>query len=239
MNYFKECKDVRVLSVVRTECPDWQATRNGKRYNGKCVLPDHGRRHKTVSPDLWSPCFVVDDHFNKWFCNGECAQTKGNDAVDFIYYLKGFADRKEAAAYLLAHKADYEQWTEPPEESEPEPEHKPVWDWKRALQPFPWHHIETLSDLRGVSQRSVRTAINRGLLWSLSSYEGEAWVVTDWTRRQAVWRKLDGTLWKDGSKAKLLKGCSGKRCIGLDSALAFGQIVVVEGGPDLLAARQS
>jgi len=58
-------------------------------------------------------------------------------------------------------------------------------------------------------------------------------------REQAIRRRMDGLPWDGGAKSKLLPGCTGKAEIGLQEALAFddgGEIIVVEGGPDLLAA---
>jgi hypothetical protein len=85
------------------------------------------------------------------------------------------------------------------------------------------------------------------LLWLLpyrynsikSRRQGDAWLITDRSRQQAMRRRMDGEKWYGGAKSKLLPGCSGKTEIGLQEALAVsaeGEIVIVEGGPDLLAA---
>ena len=52
-------------------------------------------------------------------------------------------------------------------------------------------------------------------------------------------RRMDGFHWYGGAKSKLLPGCSGKTEIGLQEALSVSaekEIIIVEGGPDLLAA---
>jgi hypothetical protein len=105
----------------------------------------------------------------------------------------------------------------------------------------------------------IRRAIELGLLWYLPERQWgshgrdekglgvyqyhirkdpESWVITDRTREQAMRRRLDGMPYSGGAKSKLLPGCSGKTQIGLFEALSCQgeQIVIVEGGPDLLAA---
>jgi hypothetical protein len=232
---YQTLKDIRVLSVFRAECPTNQLIENGNQYSTTCPFPNHGRWHKQTAHEAWSLCFTIDDHFNRWFCNGECHLTAGGDAVEFIYHLRGQRiSRAEAAKYLLEHRNDCRKRTH-----ERAAEKRPVWNWKAKLQPFDVRgNGRLLAAQRGLTTRPLWEAIKRGLLWQLESREGLAWVVTDSTRRQAVWRRLDGELWQCGAKAKLLSGCSGKGPIGVDSSLPFREVIVVEGGPDMLAALQ-
>lgn len=93
-----------------------------------------------------------------------------------------------------------------------------------------------LASNRDVAIEGVREAHSRGLLRFCDSREGVAWVITDQTRKQAIWRRLDGRPWANGAKAKLLPGCSGKSPIGVQETACFDSIATVEGGPDLLSA---
>ena len=80
-------------------------------------------------------------------------------------------------------------------------------------------------------------AERRGLLFACKSLEGWAWLVTDGDRQTASWRRLDGQPWRGGRvKAKCLPLTEAKRIIGVREALSYKWSVLVEGGPDLLAA---
>ncbi len=113
--------------------------------------------------------------------------------------------------------------------------HKKVWDWRAALRTGIERELEALAENRNVSIEGVRIAQVRGLLRFIDSLEGVAWVITDGCQMQAIWRRLDGKIWKNGAKAKLLPGCSGKRPIGILETESFPAIAVVEGGPDALS----
>ncbi|MBV8216115.1 MAG: hypothetical protein JOZ08_23095 [Verrucomicrobia bacterium] len=114
--------------------------------------------------------------------------------------------------------------------------YKKVWDWRAALRNGTEGELETLAENRNISTKGVRIAQERGLLRFIDSLEGVAWVITDRCLTQAIWRRLDGKIWKNGAKAKLLPGCSGKRPIGISETEPFPAIAVVEGGPDTLSA---
>ena len=113
--------------------------------------------------------------------------------------------------------------------------HKKVWDWRAALRNGTEGELETLAENRNISTEGVRIAQERGLLRFIDSLEGVAWVITDRCLTQAIWRRLDGKVWKNGAKAKLLPGCSGKRPIGISETEPFPAVAVVEGGPDALS----
>lgn len=108
---------------------------------------------------------------------------------------------------------------------------------------WPVFHAPTVSELaavaelRGLSVEGVTLAADRGLLWCADSAEGRAWVITDSTRRNAQARRLDGRPWERiDAKAWTLPGSEAAWPIGLRESAASPALVLVEGGPDLLAA---
>ena len=92
--------------------------------------------------------------------------------------------------------------------------HKKVWDWRAALRNGTEGELETLAENRNISTEGVRIAQERGLLRFIDSLEGVAWVITDRCLTQAIWRRLDGKVWKNGAKAKLLRGVPGSARLG-------------------------
>jgi hypothetical protein len=99
--------------------------------------------------------------------------------------------------------------------------------------------LRAVADLRGLSLEGVELANERGLLWFAPWRGFPAWIVTDNERCNAQARRLDGGLWEHigGKKASNLPGSRARWPIGAREALPFQSIVLVEGGPDLLAAH--
>jgi hypothetical protein len=101
-----------------------------------------------------------------------------------------------------------------------------------------------LATLRNVSVEGLMLATERGLLFFADMKDDDrtvsVWLVTDSKRISAQVRRMDGGLMhtKDGStpKAKTLYGSKQSWPIGLQESAAYPHIVLVEGGPDLLAA---
>ncbi len=100
--------------------------------------------------------------------------------------------------------------------------------------------IARLVRLRGLPEDAIRDALADGVL-HFSKYRGEsAWLIQDEKAGSA--RKLDGKPWSSRGNAKVLDtpGSSGKRLeghpVGMSVASTFGDIIICEGGPDLLAA---
>jgi hypothetical protein len=98
--------------------------------------------------------------------------------------------------------------------------------------------IETIAMLRGLSPEGITLAAERGLLFAADYKEHRAWIITDSRRVNAQARRLDGKLWEQigNEKAWTLLGSIGALPVGLYESLAFPNIALVEGGPDLLAA---
>ena len=102
-----------------------------------------------------------------------------------------------------------------------------------AGDPIDWWRLATL---RGIDPDGVRLAVERGLVHFATIYDRDCWVVTDSRRIAAQARRMDGQPWGDGRKAHTLKGSVGNWPVGLPEAEPFCTILLVEGGPDLLAA---
>ncbi len=97
--------------------------------------------------------------------------------------------------------------------------------------------LSTIAAQRGLSIEATALAAERGLLYCAESREGRAWIITDTSRRNAQARRMDGLLWvRISAKAWTLPGSEAARPIGLPEAKNCASLVLVEGGPDLLAA---
>lgn len=114
--------------------------------------------------------------------------------------------------------------------------------WPDFQPPTPGD-LDALADLRGITRDGLRLAVKRGLLGMLPDFKGHrAWVVFDASRNAAQARRLDGQPWPtpDGGnvKASSLPGTRAGWPVGLDAiGPQHGAILLLEGGPDLLAAH--
>ena len=95
-----------------------------------------------------------------------------------------------------------------------------------------------LGRMRELSTAAVREAAERGFLWCCDSREGRAWLLRDAAGWVAVARRMDGKGWEciHGAKARLVRGSRAAWPLGIEEALSFPAIALVEGGPDFLAA---
>ena len=95
-----------------------------------------------------------------------------------------------------------------------------------------------LGKMRQLSTAAVREAGERGFLWCCDSREGRAWLLRDAAGWVAVARRMDGKGWEciHGAKARLVRGSRAAWPLGIEEALSFPAIALVEGGPDFLAA---
>ena len=113
---------------------------------------------------------------------------------------------------------------------------------KKAKPKLPIFHKPTaekskLAELRNVSSSAIDICTDRGLL-RFGIWKGQsAWFVTDRTRRNIQTRRLDGKPWNEiKAKAWTLQSSEASWPIGLNESLPFPIVLLVEGGPDLLAA---
>lgn len=88
----------------------------------------------------------------------------------------------------------------------------------------------------------LRRAASAGTLFTApvfdDGFEHPAWIITDGSRRTAQARRMDGQTWEGigGKKAKTIAGTQANwpvGCHGLDTE----EVLMVEGGPDFLAAH--
>lgn len=239
MTIFQENRlTVSLKRFVQLEIPKCRLVYYGQnKYYGNCRL----LRHRERAGEGQS--FLLDEQSGRASCAGKCG-FQGADINQIGAYLWDCTNT-EAAQRIHAQAKKYG----PPRVRNKAKEKKPRagWDWAKRLDPFPQVEIADLARQRGIHQRGIRRAVRLGLLWWLpyrynsikSRRQGDAWVITDRTRQQAMRRRIDGEHWYGGAKSKLLPGCSGKTEIGLSEALAVSEeneIIIVEGGPDLLAA---
>lgn len=194
--------------------------RSGRFLIGKC--PIHQERS--------GEAFTIDPEAQRWRCRGKCS--RGGDVIDLEQALGG-GTPMEATARLIAGTSSWDAPTQP--RSEQKPRSTSEWSWREHLRAGSASELRHLANHRDVAIEGVREAHSRGLLRFIDSLEGVAWVITDKTRQQAVWRRLDGKSWNSGAKAKLLPGCTGKTPIAVPEVLPFEAISIVEGGPDALA----
>ena len=108
--------------------------------------------------------------------------------------------------------------------------------------------IEHVAKQRRLQFEGVAMAFDRQLLkfahvqdWTANTPDNghPAWIITDGEGYAAQARRMDGLPWDScgGSKTKNLRGSFASWPVGLSEAIKRSKIVLVEGGPDLLAAH--
>lgn len=130
----------------------------------------------------------------------------------------------------------------------PLPPHKPRLG---ELRPFGADDVLALARLRGIDADAVRLAALDGHLWIAERNGHKCWVWTDCHRWVATYRRMDGGLLitKDGDPIKA-QFPAGRRRSGWPIGFSkvqhvafckkeFRRVVLVEGGPDFLAAYQA
>jgi hypothetical protein len=93
-----------------------------------------------------------------------------------------------------------------------------------------------LAKLRHVCVEAVDCLVERGMVRFCNHLGHRCWVMTDSRRRAAQPRRLDGQLWFEKSKVISFPGSQGDWPCGIHDASRRQRIVIVEGGPDALAA---
>ena len=161
------------------------------------------------------------------FGTGECG-----DTVTFIERAEGVSNA-EACKKIIAYAGGDSARPTPPRITRKKKRGKPALP---TLCDSKNHHAK-LADLRNVSPQAVDICVERGLL-RFGEWKGQpAWFVTDKTGRNAQARRLDGKLWSEiAAKAWTLPKSEASWPIGLEESLPYPIILLVEGGPDLLAA---
>ena len=169
------------------------------------------------------------------------ATGEGGDALALwmIHYGQDFPTALRSAGAWLGIAIDRR---EKRQQSNPQPISPPVKplmtlpaDWTSGTE-ADWAELATL---RQVSEIAVWSAAHHGALFFGKHYGHRCWALTDRRRLIAEARRMDGKLFGAG-KSLALSGSTKAWPIGLDlNNLAvedFKKVLVVEGGPDYLAA---
>jgi hypothetical protein len=161
------------------------------------------------------------------FGTGECG-----DTVTFIERAEGVSNA-EACKKIIAYAGGDSARPTPPRITRKKKRGKPALP---TLCDSKNHHAK-LADLRSVSPQAVDICVERGLV-GFGEWKGkQAWLVTDQTKRNAQARRLDGKPWNEiEAKAWTLPKSEAAWPIGLEESLPYPIVLLVEGGPDLLAA---
>ena len=101
-------------------------------------------------------------------------------------------------------------------------------------------YLRRLAQLRGLPLAAIQAAAEDGIL-SFQNYLGQfAWCIRD--EQAGCARRLDGEPWEKGNeslKCLDMEGTSGRSNhwpVGVARAIEYSEIIICEGGPDLLAA---
>jgi hypothetical protein len=191
----------------------------------KCVCPFHDERNASCYVDPKRGVFhcfgcgaggtIIDYH----------ALKRGISVRDAIRELAGRANGGASAVDVVVRRPSFKQ-----------PDLRSLdlgWLEKGAEE-----DLCKLSDLRCISVKALRLAQVAAVLRFGTIRGHRAWIVTDPARAVAQARRLDGKGWfhlKD-AKAYTLHGGCGNWPIGVINAPDQQKVVLVEGGPDLLAA---
>ena len=164
------------------------------------------------------------------------ATGEAGDAITFLQMATGLSI--EAATVRFIEMAGGASCSPLPVKQSPpaasQPRQKPVFpDFERGTD----EDLHALADLRKISFAACFIARGAGLL-RFGKWEGEAaWFITDDEGLNAQARRLDGEPWaKIRAKAQTLPGSWGKWPVGLTTGRNYPTFLLVEGGPDLLAA---
>ena len=110
--------------------------------------------------------------------------------------------------------------------------------WPEFIEPTP-ADLERIATLRGLGIKGLRLAVDRGILRVAMHHGHRSWIVTDAARKTAQARRLDGQpfpFFGDLKKALNLPGSIGAWPVGVAALKPEHRaVLLVEGGPDLLA----
>ncbi|MCG2658844.1 MAG: CHC2 zinc finger domain-containing protein, partial [Kiritimatiellae bacterium] len=189
------------------------------------------------------PSFSIFDNGRRWrdFGTGE-----HGDGIDFLARARGLSNADAIREFMrlagVHIGAIIPRWTERIKSEQLGNDHrKPV--LPDDLRSGNYAELCFLAKLRNLNIEALTLATERGLLWFATMKDGNAripaWVITDQDRRNAQARRLDGLTWHSlpgQPKAKTLPGSQAAWPIGITEARSYPCMVLVEGGPDLLAA---
>lgn len=175
----------------------------------------------------------------RWKCHSQCGS---GDEITLLEKLDGLPRSEATRQYLAAAgvAARHEPFPpaprafavspRPPAPARPVPTFPPM-ERGRA------DDLARLGDLRHLSWGALFIATSVGLLRFAHLRGQRAWIITDDERLNAQARRLDGQPWEHiAAKAWTLPGSWASHPVGRRLAQNYPKVLVVEGGPDLLAA---
>jgi hypothetical protein len=204
-------------------CPGWEC------QSGMSKSPF--RNEKNAS-------FSVSDDYRKFYDFAD--DTYKGDVFDFVRFATG-CDAKEAFRTLLAMAGlgDVPRIIRAPVQRHRAAELDSVPTRFVPALRVPNHDaLKAIQALRGIGIDALAIAVRRNLLWTALFNGHLAWVLTDYTRKAFLARRLDGKVWEHlptKPKAWLLKGSKGNWPIGIKETAAYPSIALCEGGPDFLS----
>jgi hypothetical protein len=156
----------------------------------------------------------------------------GGDSVTFIQLAEGVSNA-DACRKIIGYAGGRHPLSRPQKKVSKRKRRKP----KLPVYIEPTAQKQQLAELRNVSSNAIDICIDRGLLRFGKWKEQSVWFVTDQTSRNVQARRLDGKPWNQiKAKAWTLPNSEASWPIGLNESLPYPIVLLVEGGPDLLAA---
>jgi hypothetical protein len=175
----------------------------------------------------------------RWKCHSQCGS---GDEITLLERLDGLSNGEATRQYLAAAGVTTGERASFPAPRAFTPSPRPAAP-PRPLPKFPPMEqgnagdLARLGELRRLSPAAVLLATYAGLLRFAVLRGQRAWIITDNERLNAQARRLDGKIWEHiGVKAWTLPGSWASHPIGRKLAKPYPHVLLVEGGPDLLAA---
>lgn len=193
----------------------------------KCACPVHQER----TPSM----MIYDDHVKCFGCGWS------GDIFAFWQELKGvdFKRALEDLAGLAGVRAietcEADRLRSAARPVLPAPQREREAPVLPALDSLSEEEMRAIAQLRGLRFEGVKQAAAAGVLWGCIHQGQRAWVLTDRSRRNAQFRRLDGRRWYGDVKAWTAAGSWAAWPVGCTEMGVAERVAVVEGGPDALA----
>ena len=157
---------------------------------------------------------------------------EGGDSVTFIQMAEGLSNA-DACRKIISYAGGGLPAFRPPAKVSKPKSRKP----KPPTFSQSESQKEQLAELRNVSPEAIEICLERGLLKFGNWKRYPSWFITDKTGQNIQVRRLDGEPWPQiNAKAWTLPSSHASWPIGLEESLHYPIVLLVEGGPDLLAA---